>query len=151
MRKLMQNQTFQDFSADNVISGGFTDYVTDKQIKLHFEQIEQRWREKRELQKLKDLDQNNLKVNSNLRYNEKLNLNRKGHQAVFKSVTRAKRDTLPDGKANVIDRVPPPAYYKPRYGVVDPDQYQAQIRFKLIDQTKEMEERQAQQGKNQKK
>lgn len=56
MRKLIQNQTFQEFSADNIVSGGLSDYVTDKQIQVHFDQIRQRWREQSEQQKAKDLD-----------------------------------------------------------------------------------------------
>ena len=82
-----------------------------------------------------------MKVNSNLRYNEKLNLNRKGYQDVFKSVTRAKRDTLPDGKSNNIDRVPPPAYYKPKYGVIEADPFCVQIRTKDIDQEEQIARR----------
>lgn len=73
-------------------------------------------------------------MNTNLRYNERLNLNRKGYQAVFKSVTRAKRDTLPDGKTNNIDRVPPPAYYKPKYRQIDANEFCAQIRNKNVEQ-----------------
>ena len=83
-----------------------------------------------------------MKFNNNLRYNEKLNLNRKGCQAVFKSITRAKRDTLPDGKSNNIDRVPPPAYYKPRYGVLDAEPQHTLLCFKNIDQDKQLRERQ---------
>lgn len=49
-------------------------------------------------------------------------------------MTRAKRDTLPDGKSNNIDRVPPPAYYKPKYGVIEADQFAVRIRTKDIEQ-----------------
>lgn len=82
-----------------------------------------------------------MKVNSNLRYNEKLNLNRKGYQAIFKSVTRAKRDTLADGFSNVIDRVPPPAYYKPKYGVIEANEFHAQIRTKNVEQDEQIAHR----------
>ena len=37
-------------------------------------------------------------------------MNRKGHSAVFKGITREKRDNLLDG-FNKIDKVPPIAFY----------------------------------------
>lgn len=61
----------------------------------------------------------NQSVNHNLRYQETLILNKKGHQSVFKSITRKKRDAQLDGKNPGLDKVPPVAHYKPRYWVID--------------------------------
>ena len=73
--------------------------LTDREIQLHFMSIRQRWKEAEEKQReLSALEQSQqVKVNSNLRYQEQLHLNKKGYQSCFKSITRKKRDHLLDG------------------------------------------------------
>ena len=44
--------------------------------------------------------------NPRLRYNEKLQLNRKGTTAAFRSMTRTKRNHVPDGQGVIRDEVP---------------------------------------------
>jgi len=48
---------------------------------------------------------------------------------------------LPDGQTTGFDRVPPPAYYKPKYGVVYANSFHAEIRSKDIDQDGHIEKR----------
>jgi hypothetical protein len=49
-----------------------------------------------------------------LRYQERLHLNRKGHQPMFKGISREKRTHL----TKKIDEGPPIAHYTPIYGAV---------------------------------
>ena len=58
-------------------------------------------------------------LNNNLRYQELLTLNRKGYQAIFKSITRKKRDNQLDGTNPALNKVPAVAQYKPKYKVID--------------------------------
>ena len=53
------------------------------------------------------------KVNELLRWVEPLQLNRKGHTMVFKSISREKRNNLYD--PTLLEKTPHAAYYKPRY------------------------------------
>ena len=53
-------------------------------------------------EKLK-VDEEKQAVNSRLRYNEKLYLNKKNATATFKSITRTKRDHVADGKGLSFD------------------------------------------------
>jgi hypothetical protein len=57
--------------------------------------------------------------NPNLRYQEKLLLNKKGYQSCFKSITRKKWDTLIDGINQGMDKIPPVAHYKPRFKAIE--------------------------------
>ena len=58
-------------------------------------------------------------INPYLRYQEPLQLNKKGYTAIFKSVTRRKRDMQLDGTNPGLDKVPPVAHYKPKFFVID--------------------------------
>ena len=59
-------------------------------------------------------------VNTYLRYNEKLNLNRKNAQAVFKSMTRIKRDHIADGRGVIRDKVPDVGKYTTKVEITKP-------------------------------
>jgi len=61
-----------------------------------------------------------IEINTRLRYNEKLQLNRKGTSASFKSMTRAKRNHVPDGQGVVKDEVPEIGQYPVKYDLVRP-------------------------------
>ena len=69
------------------------------EIEEHFAMIKKRQLEAAEAQKLKEKSETEGRSehDSRLRYNEKLYLNRKHASAVFKSVTRTKRNHVPDG------------------------------------------------------
>jgi len=76
-------------------------------------------------------------VNENLRYQEQLHLNKKGHQAMFKNITRDKHFYQLDGKnpvKNGLDKVPPPAHYKPKYHYIDKHQFEAFVKGRDIEQ-----------------
>lgn len=60
-----------------------------------------------------------LAVNSHLRYNEKIFLNKKGHTQAFKSVTRDKRDHVPDGRGLQWEQMPCVGHYKPKMDYPD--------------------------------
>ena len=68
-----------------------------------------------------------------LRYNEPLKLNRKGHQAIFRSITRNKRNNLADGKNGHLDKTPDAAYYKPKLNIIRKEPFQADLGAKNID------------------
>jgi len=59
-------------------------------------------------------------VNTKLRYNEKLHLKRKGATAAFRSMTRLKRNHLPDGLGVLRDEVPDIGQYPVKYDLVRP-------------------------------
>lgn len=61
-----------------------------------------------------------IEVNTKLRYNEKLQLKRKGVTAAFRSMTRAKRNHVPDGLGVVRDEVPEIGQYPVKYDLVRP-------------------------------
>ena len=92
---------------------------------MHFEKLNERFKaqeEERERIKVEGMEVNEVpEVNLYLRYQEKLKLNRKGHSASFKTITRTKRNNLVDG-FNPIEKVPPIAYYRPNYNQVHPHQ-----------------------------
>ena len=55
---------------------------------------------------------------------------------VFKSVTRTKRDHLAEGKHRPLmdlERKPPPAHYKPKYGYVTPSAASATVTGRRTD------------------
>lgn len=78
-------------------------------------------KEKEDLDKkeAEDAKKGAVPMNSNLRYQEMLNLDRKGYQAIFKSITRKKRDNQLDGTNHALNKVPAVAQYKPKYKVID--------------------------------
>ena len=91
--------------------------VTDKEIRIYFKSFKDKKQEETEQRKAVEeelLNQSN-EANPYLRYQEPMQLNRKGHTAIFKSVTRRKRDMQLDGKNPGLDKVPPVAHYKPKY------------------------------------
>jgi hypothetical protein len=57
--------------------------------------------------------------NALLRYNEKIFLNKKNHTAAFKSITRKKRDHVPDGKGLNLDQQPCVGHYTCKYHFVE--------------------------------
>ncbi len=61
-----------------------------------------------------------VEINTRLRYNEKLHLNIKGTTAAFKSMTRAKRNHVPDGHGVVKDEVPEIGKYPVKFDLVRP-------------------------------
>ena len=83
-------------------------FQSAEEIEEHFEFLKRRRME--ESLKLEQLNQAQMdikiEVNTKLRYNEKLQLKRKGATAAFKSMTRAKRNHVPDGLGVVKDEVP---------------------------------------------
>ena len=97
--------------------------MSHEEIQSYFISVKKRWKEQAEAERLKEeeLDQRTAGQASSktlLRYSESLKLNRKGHTACFKSITRMKRDHLVDGKNGMLDKTPHAAYYKPKYDVL---------------------------------
>lgn len=70
---------------------------------------------------------------------------------MFKNITREKHFYQLDGKnpvKNGLDKVPPPAHYKPKYQHIDKHQFQALIKGKEIEQDPTDYERKIIQDKN---
>ena len=102
------------------------EFVTHEEIQRYFNSVKARWKEEAEAAKAKELEaeaKQDQHVSRMLRYNEPLKLNRKGHQAVFRSITRHKRNNLADGKNGILDKTPNAAYYKPKYDFVRKDPF----------------------------
>jgi hypothetical protein len=64
-----------------------------------------------QIQLLKQETEEKLAHNSFLRYNEKIFLNKKGHTPEFKSITRSKRNHVPDGKGLPWETTPCVGHY----------------------------------------
>jgi len=92
------------------------------EIEEHFEMLKQKRLQEKEKQEqlLKDEASQKHLINNRLRYNERINLNRKGATASFKSMTRAKRNHIPDGKGEIRDEVPDAGQYPVKYNLVEP-------------------------------
>lgn len=60
-----------------------------------------------------------LQVDTRLRYNEKIYLNRKGHSAEFKSITRQKRNNVPDGTGFLREATPAVGSYRMKHKFQD--------------------------------
>jgi hypothetical protein len=73
-------------------------------LKNHAEAVEQAAIEAREREEIRNVR------TIRFRYVEKLNLNRKGHSATFKSVTRLKRENN-----NAKDKIPAVGHYTPKF------------------------------------
>ena len=92
------------------------DEVTHEDIIRHFEATKKKWAEQEAKAKREaEIWGRQTESRFQLRYVEHLQLNRKGHQAFFKSVTRRKRDNLVDGHNTCADKTPSATYYKPKY------------------------------------
>lgn len=106
-----------------------------REIKSHFDKLRERFRtrdEAREKVKLLDAKEEGPDMSLYLRYQEQLQLNRTGHSASFKSITRTKRDNLVDG-FNRIEKVPPIAFYQPNYSQVFPYESHATFRDRNLE------------------
>jgi hypothetical protein len=80
--------------------------------------VRRRFEETKEQQNIIVEPEQKSAINQKLRYNEKLYLNRKNASAAFKSITREKRNHVPDGKGLKWEQVPPMGHYTAKYDYV---------------------------------
>jgi hypothetical protein len=74
-------------------------------------------------------------INKYLRYQEPMNLNKKGHSAVFKNVTRNKVAHTMMGKSKPVhgDQAPPTGHYRPNYDYIHPTSVSATVTGKGLE------------------
>jgi hypothetical protein len=91
------------------------------EIEEHFDSIKRRRFEESEKvkEKVKAESEKLLEHNSRLRYNEKLNLNRKNATATFKSITRTKRNHMADGKGLRLEQMPHVGQYNSKFRAIE--------------------------------
>ena len=117
LKRVMQINTA---GMDSKNFAGFDeDFVSHEEILRHFAETKKRWAHenaaaRREAENW-GKQAGSKKEKEQLRYVEALQLNRKGHQSFFKSITRRKREHLVDGKNPCLEKTPHAAYYKPKY------------------------------------
>jgi len=93
-----------------------------EEIEEHFEYLRKKRIEESLKLEAQTANKNELSVtyNPRLRYNEKLQLNKFGATAAFKSMTRTKRNHVPDGQGIVRDEVPDMGKYPVKFDLVRP-------------------------------
>ena len=98
--------------------------VTAEEIDEYFMKVEERLAKEREATALAKAQGEEIKQrhSSLLRYKEPLQLNLKGYTSAFKSVTRAKRDSLLLGNpgGGTKEKTPAIGHYYPRWESIQP-------------------------------
>ena len=77
----------------------------------------------KEIADAKAEEEKKIDANLRLRYNEPLNLNKKGATSTFKSITRAKREAI----TVLNDKVPEVGKYNPKFDLVWPYKFETKI------------------------